>query len=386
MIMYINRHTYLNRIQNAFEVNNIVALLGPRQCGKTTLALDFAKTQDDQITHFDLEDPDHLSALSEPKLNLLPLSGLVIIDEIQRMPDLFPYLRVLSDTKSDLKIMILGSASQDLIRQSSESLAGRISYINVTPIQNQEFDDANTLWLRGGFPKSLLARTDQISFAWRKDYIKTFLERDIPSFGFAINPDLIRRFWTMIADCHGQMFNASELGRALDLDSKTVKRYLDILSMTFMTRKLSPWFANITKRQIKSPKIYLRDSGIFHYFTGIQDHNKLITSPKIGVSWEGFALEQIITTHEVDDQDCYFWGTPAGAELDLLIYTNLKLQAFEFKYTSRPKITKSMISALETLQLDHLSIIIPGDAQYKLSEQISVFGLTRYIQNHAKQP
>ena len=377
--MHIHRSSYLEKIENAFKVNPICGLLGPRQCGKTTLALDYAKTQSERVTHFDLEDPDHLRALLEPKLNLAPLTGLVIIDEIQRMPELFPYLRVISDTRKDLKIMILGSASQELIRQSSESLAGRISYIYVTPFQLREFPEANTLWLRGGLPKSTLASSDLISYDWRKDYVKTFLERDIPSFGFSINPQLIRRFWHMLTDYHGQIFNGAELGRALDLDAKTVRRYLDIFSGTFMTRTLQPWFANITKRQVKSPKVFFRDSGLYHFFLGLKTHEELVKSSKIGASWEGFAMEMAISFHDAEEQDCFFWATPSGAEVDLLIAKGNHLKAYEFKYSSSPKLTPSMLSAIQTLGLDHLTVIIPGNITYRLHETVTVIGLEKFI-------
>lgn len=377
--MHIQRLDYLQEIENAFNINSICCLLGPRQSGKTTLALDFAKTFSSSITHFDLEDPDHLRALMEPKLNLRPLSGLVIIDEIQRMPELFPYLRVLSDTKKDLKILILGSASQNLIRQSSESLAGRISYIYITPFQLKEFPQPQSLWLRGGFPKSTLAKSDLISYDWRKSYVKTFLERDIPSFGFSINPQLIRRFWHMLTDYHGQIFNASEIGRALDLDSKTVKRYLDILTGTFMTRTLQPWFANITKRQVKSPKIFFRDSGLYHYFLNIKTFEEILVSSKIGSSWEGFAMETIVSFYNAEDQDCYFWATPSGGQIDLLIVQDNKLKAFEFKYSSSPKLTLSTLSSIQDLKLDHLTVIVPGKENYRLHESVTVVGIERFI-------
>jgi predicted AAA+ superfamily ATPase len=377
--VHIQRSNYLEKIEKAFKVNSICCLLGPRQCGKTTLALDYAKTQPGMMTHFDLEDPDHLRALLEPKLNLTPLTGLVIIDEVQRMPELFPYLRVISDTRKDLQIMILGSASQDLIRQSSESLAGRISYIYVTPFQLLEFPKADALWLRGGLPKSTLANSDSMSYDWRKDYVKTFLERDIPSFGFSINPQLIRRFWHMLADYHSQIFNASELGRALDLDAKTIRRYLDILTGTFMIRTLQPWFANITKRQVKSPKVFFRDAGLYHYFLGLKTQEDLVKSSKIGASWEGFAMETLISLHDAEDQDCYFWATPSGAELDLIISQGNQLKAFEFKYSSYPKLTKSMISSIQYLGLDHLTVIVPGNISYRLHELVTVVGLEKWV-------
>lgn len=378
------RSAYFEDIQQAFEVVPICALLGPRQCGKTTLAQQFIKTHEGPVHYFDLEDPDDISAFENPKLLLDHLKGLVVIDEIQRRPNLFPYLRVLVDRNKDIKLLILGSASQDLIRQSSESLAGRIIYVEVAPFSLGEGDFGRNLWVRGGFPKSLLASDDKASFQWRQSYIRTFLERDIPSFGFSINPLLVRRFWTMLCDFHGNIFNASELGRALDLDHKTTKRYLDILTGTFMIRQLSPWFANITKRQVKSNKIYFRDSGIYHALLNIAGDETLTTSSKVGASWEGFALEQVILHTKTDPLDCYFWSVQSGGEVDLLIVKGMEKRAFEFKYSNKPTVTKSMHIAMETLELDSFTIIIPGNSHYPLTENIDVWGLEAFVQNNYK--
>jgi predicted AAA+ superfamily ATPase len=375
---YIARDSYINLIEDAFSINPICALLGPRQCGKTTIARQYKKSK--PFSHmFDLEDPDDLQAFSNPKLLLETLEGLVIIDEVQRVPELFPYLRALVDRKQMLKILILGSAAPQMIRQFSETLAGRISYIEMTPFSATEVDNIDSLWLRGGFPKSYLANSDYDSFRWRHYFVRTFLEKDIAGFGFNLNPQRLRRFWMMLCDYHCNIFNASELGRSLDLDKKTVKHYLDILSGTFMIRQLQPWFVNISKRQVKSYKTYFRDSGLFHSLTNLNSHTKLATSSKVGNSWEGFALEEIIRFHHVEPEDCFFWATQSGAELDLLIAQSDGNIAFEFKYTSKPTITKSMLSAIESLALDKLTVIVPGNVEYSLSESIIVCGLKRYL-------
>lgn len=377
----ISRPTYLEAITDAFRIHPICALLGPRQCGKTTVAQQFLEPYTGISYTFDLEDPDDLQAFANPKPLLESLEGLIIIDEVQRQPELFPYLRVLVDRKPNLKILILGSASQELLRQSSETLAGRIRYIEMAPFTFAEAGNLEKLWIRGGFPRSYLADNERDSFEWRQDYIRTFLEKDIPGFGFNLNPQVVRRFWTMLTDYHGNIFNASELGRSLDLDHKTVKRYLDILTGTFMIRQLQPWFVNISKRQVKSCKIYFRDSGLLHRLLNIETHPMLSISRKVGASWEGFALEEVIRHHRVDPADCFFWGTQSGGELDLLLHSQGKRIAFEFKYSSTPQLTKSMHIAREALELDTLTVIIPGNAYYFLSDKVTVYGLTRYLQN-----
>ena len=373
----MNRNEYLKEIEIAFSVNPVCAILGPRQCGKSTLANMYAVTQTESHI-FDLEDPTDLARLENPKLALIDLEGLIIIDEIQRRPDLFPVLRVLVD-KFKKRFLILGSVSRDLINQSSETLAGRISYLELTPFSLLEARDIKKLWLRGGFPLSYLAKDITTSILWRKGYITTFLERDIPNLGLNIPAETIRRFWMMLAHYHGNIFNASELGRSLGYSDTTIKRYLDILVGTFMIRRLNPWFENIGKRQVKSPKIYFKDSGILHSLLGITDNESLITNPKLGASWEGLALEEIIRYHKVDALDCYFWATHNNAELDLLIIQNGKKSGFEFKYTDAPKITASMRIAINDLKLDNLTIIIPGKHNFKLSNEINVQGLETYL-------
>lgn len=378
----IDRRSYIDTIHKVFRVNQVCALLGPRQCGKTTLAKAFKAQYNGLSRMFDLEDPDHCQAFLQPKLTLDNLDGLVIIDEIQRSPELFPYLRSLVDRKPNVKILILGSASIELLKQFSESLAGRISYIEMMPFSSADVDNINRLWLRGGFPKSYLSKTNEDSFNWRKSYIRTFLEQDIPNLlGIKLNSQNMRRLWMMLCDYHGNIFNSSELGRSLELDHKTVKHYLDILSGTFMVRQLRPWFINISKRQIKSYKIYFRDLGIFHSLLGIEDDEALFNSSKLGASWEGFALEEIIRYHQAEPEDCFFWAIQSGSEIDLLIAKNNQLLAFEFKFSSTPKITKSMRTAIDILELNQLQIIIPGNAEYYLDKDIKVNGLENYISN-----
>ena len=347
----INRSRYIAKINDAFEIHSVCGILGPRQCGKTTLARLYANKYFDhkQVHYLDLEDPNDLAALDNPKLTLEALTGLIVIDEIQRRPELFPYLRVLVDKYPDRKILVLGSSSRDLLNQSSETLAGRISYIELTPFDLNELDNLDLLWKRGGFPKSCLAQKEQASNKWRKEFITTFLERDIRSLGFDISSYDMKRLWTMIAHYHGNNINYSEIGRSLNLSDNTIRKYIHLLQSTFMVRILKPWFSNIKKRQVKTPKVYIRDSGILHSLLNIDEEN-FVMHPKIGASWEGFAMEEIIRYFSVENDDCYYWGISNQAELDLLIHKNGKLYAFEFKYTDSPKTTKSMYtcSGLQT--------------------------------------
>lgn len=379
--MTVARSRLIQQIVAHFKVHSVCALLGPRQCGKTTLAKIFAELAQYQSVHrFDLEDPLHLAQLDNPKLSLEPLDGLIIIDEIQLRPHLFPYLRVLVDKKPDCRYLILGSASRDLIQQSSETLAGRIGYVEITPFTLAECGPAalKKLWERGGFPRSFLADTAESSQLWRKSYIQTFLERDLSLLGFHISPQEMRKLWVMLAHYHGNILNYSELGRSLFVSDMTIRRHIDILQGTFMLRVLKPWFANIAKRQVKSPKIYIRDSGLLHTLLDI-DMNQIPMHPKVGASWEGFALEEIIRSHQLASEDCYFWSTTGEAELDLLFVEKGKKLGFEFKYTDSPKVSTSMRKAIQDLALDHLTIIIPNRADFYLEPQIRVCGLEDYI-------
>lgn len=382
----MDRPTFLKEIKRLFKTHPIVAILGPRQCGKTTVARMYCKEEPafSESNYFDLEAAIDLERLANPTLALQPLSGLIVIDEIQRQPELFPTLRVLADKKElGQKYLILGSASRDLIKQSSESLAGRIAYLELTPFTFQEVDHLETLWQRGGFPRSYLAKTEEESFEWRNSYIRTFLEQDIPNLGFKIPPVALRRFWIMLAHYHGNIFNASELGRSFGASDVTMRSYLDLLTGTFMIRQLHPWYENISKRQVKSPKIFFRDSGIFHTLLNIENREALLTHPKIGASWEGFALEEVVRAHHARSEDCFFWSTYADAEIDLLIYEKRGFKAFEFKYADAPKMTRSMQIALKDLKLQRIDVIYPGEIDYQLSEQVYVHGLKNYLKKIA---
>jgi len=376
----MKRNDFLNIVKKQFRVHPIVAILGPRQCGKTTLARMFVKEKKQTVTYFDLEDPGDLIQFDTPKLALSSLKGLVVIDEIQRKEDLFPLLRVLVDRpKNKTKFLILGSASRDLLRQSSESLAGRIGFVELTPFTLKETGKISRLWFRGGFPRSYLARSNEDSREWRYSYITTFLERDIPNLGIHIPPNTLRRFWTMLAHYHANIFNFSEFGRSMGTADTTIRRYLDILSGTFMIRQLNPWFENLKKRQVKAPKIYFRDSGIFHSFIGTFSKQELMGHPKLGASWEGFALEEVICFHDAKPEDCFFWATHNGAELDLLIIKYGKRLGFEFKYADAPKLTRSMKIAMDNLQLDSISVIYPEGKTFKLDEKITAIPLESYL-------
>jgi predicted AAA+ superfamily ATPase len=382
---YLQRSALLMRIQQAFRVNRIVCLLGPRQCGKTTLARTLWKNEGKSLHdpgYFDLEKPSDIVALEMPDLVLSGLEGLIVIDEIQRKPDLFSYLRYLHDENRNQRILILGSATKDLIHQSSESLAGRISYIEVTPFSLDEVPNWQQLWAAGGFPKSYLSEPD-ISVAWRESYMRTYVEQDLANLGFAFHEGNLRKLWFMLAHYHGQTLNASELATSLGVSQPTVTRYLSYLSGSFMIRQLQPWFENIKKRQVKSPKIYYRDSGLLHYVLGIQSINDIFTHPKAGASWEGFAIEEIIKFYGEDAHNCYFWASHNDAELDLLIVREGKKNGFEFKLSDAPKLTPSMRIAMDDLKLDSLTVIYPGTRSYSLTEKIKVCPLTDFCHKPA---
>jgi len=372
----IHRQDYINQIFQSFEVHPVVALLGPRQAGKTTLAREYIKTLDkEKVLYFDLEDVVDLQALQTPLIAFGERRNcLIVIDEIQRLPDLFPTLRVLVD-RSDIhyQFLILGSASRDLIHQSSETLAGRIQYIEVHPFDINEVEGDNKLHLRGGFPKAFLAKNNEQAFQWLESYIRTFLERDIPALGFSgIPTQTLRRFWTMLAHYHGNILNSTELSRSLGVSDHTIRRYLDILCGTFMVRQLLPWFENTLKRQVKRPKIYIRDSGVFHHLLSIDSVDSLLRHPKVGASWEGYALEQVIRAYQMPPENCYFWNVHQQGELDLLLFHKGKRLGFEFKFSDSPSLTSSMKQAIEILKLDQLTVIYPGKKIYHLGEKIEV--------------
>ncbi len=366
------------RVARQFDVMPVVALLGPRQCGKTTAARMYTEDVGDfrgEQAYFDLEDPDDLRRLEDAKLALGNQRGLVVIDEIQRAPDLFNVIRVLVDRpENEMRLLILGSASRDLIRQSSESLAGRLATIEVTPFSTREVAEghARRLWTRGGFPPAFLADDEEKSWLWRKAYVQTFLERDVPALGIRITAQALHRFWQMLAHYHGQILNASELGRSLGIGDTTVARYVDVLVGTFMVRRLAPWFVNIKKRQVKRPKLYLRDSGIFHQLLGISSEADLMRHPKLGASWEGFALEETARILHAGSEELYFWSVHSQAELDLLLVRGSKKIGFEFKYADAPEMTKSMRMALDILALDELIVVRPEGKDYSLGPKVSV--------------
>lgn len=372
--MLIPRPAIIDHITRLFTIHPVVALLGPRQCGKTTVAR--MLSTDQSATYFDLEHPVDARRLTAPLTVLETLSGLVIIDEIQRQPALFELLRVLVDRPHNpAQFLLLGSASPHLVRGASETLAGRIGFVDMAGFNLAEagVDNLYQLWLRGGFPRSFLAVDDERSMLWREAFIRTFLERDIPQLGITVPAETLRRFWTMVAHCHGQQWNAAEFARSLGASEATARRYLDILAGAYMVRILPPWFENISKRQVKSPKIYIRDSGILHGLLHLTTLADVQGHPKLGASWEGFAIEQIITLLQA--QEAYFWATHSGAELDLLVDIRGKRYGFEIKFADAPGVTRSMRIALNDLALDHLWVIYPGRQAYPLDTRITVLPL-----------
>jgi uncharacterized protein len=368
--MEINRPGFIKEIESLIRNNPVTAIMGPRQCGKTTLARAIARSIESTI--FDLEDPADYNLLSEtPKIILQQQKGLVILDEIQRIPELFPLLRVLADEPdSPRKFLILGSASPELVQKSSESLAGRIGFVNLTGVNLHEVgvENLEKLWLRGGFPRSFLGTDEQHSFSWRENFIQTFLERDISNYGFNIPPVTLRRFWLMLAHYHGQIWNGAEFARAMGVSEPTVKRYLDILTGAYMVRQLQPWHENLKKRQVKAPKVYIRDSGILHALLGLEG-NGIYTHIKSGASWEGFIIEQLLSQLKL--RDFYYWRTHTGTELDLMVLKGGRKLGFEIKFSETPKITRSMLSAFDDLKLDHLFLIYKGNRKLSLNDNIS---------------
>jgi uncharacterized protein len=370
----IPRPSYEKALETALNRSPVVSLTGPRQCGKTTLARLIQKKKG--AVFFDLESPRDRLRLQNPQMALEILEGLVIIDEIQVMPELFEIIRVLVDRPDNAAtFFLLGSASPDIIKQSSETLAGRTEMIEMSGFYFTETGVAhlNDLWLRGGFPRSFLAASLDDSRAWREGFVRTFLERDIPQLGITIPSAAMRRFWAMLAHCHGQTLNASQLGRSLGVTDKTVRSYLDILTGTFMVRQLQPWYENIGKRQVKAPKIYFRDSGILHHLLSVTGMDTLMINPRLGASWEGFAMEQLI--HVLQLPEVYFWSTYSGAELDLLFFHNGRKYGIEIKFSENPKISRSMRIALQDLDLVHLWIIYSGNVAVPLEKQVTLLPL-----------
>lgn len=378
----IKRDKELKTITKLLQRHPVVGIVGARQVGKTTLARMVVARKKGPYAYFDLENPEDLARLADPMLALKDLKGLVVIDEIQQHPDLFTVLRVLVDRpKSNTRFLVLGSASPDLLRQSSETLAGRIIYHELGGFTLGEVGVHNQkrLWLRGGFPRSYLARSHIESDEWRRGFIRTFLERDLPQLGITIRSTTLRRFWTMLAHYHGQILNTSEFSRSFGVADTTVRNYLDLMSSALVIRQLLPWRENIAKRQVKAPKVYIADSGILHALLNIKTIMDLEGHPKIGASWEGFLLSQVVRHLGVSAEDCFFWATHGGAELDLLIVRGQKRLGFEFKRTSAPKITSSMRSALTDLKLQSLDIIHAGDRTFQLEKRVRAVSFSRIL-------
>ena len=374
----IERPSHLARLWTLLDQFPVVGLIGARQVGKTTLALTLAGRFDGEVTRFDLENPRHLARLDDPMFALEGIRGLVVLDEIQLRPDLFPVLRVLADRpEPPARFLVLGSASPQLLRQSSETLAGRIAYHELEGLSLAEVgtESLDTLWLRGGFPLSYLAATDAASNRWRRELIRTYLERDLSELGIRLASATMRRFWTMLAHYHGEIWNASELARAFGVSHKTVGGYLDVLCSTFMAKRLAPWYQNLTKRQVKAPKVYLADSGIFHSLLGLEAREDLLSHPKVGASWEGFVIGEVVAHLEAHTEECFFWKLHSGAELDLLICRGRHRRGFEVKLTSSPRVTASMRSALESLDLEELVVIHAGTESYPLAPGIRAVAL-----------
>ena len=361
-------------VRAALARSPAVALVGPRQVGKTTLARSLAQGAD---THwFDLEDPQVTAQLAQPMLALQDLSGLIVIDEVQHAPDLFKLLRVLVDRPGNAaRFLLLGSASPALLRQSSESLAGRIEIIEAGGFTLAETgaQQADVLWWRGGFPRSYTAASDEASRIWRREFIRTAVERDLPQLGMNVAAPALYRFWAMLAHWHGQIWNAADPARSLGVNETTVRRYLDWLTEAYFVRQLQPWFANTAKRQVKAPKIYLRDTGLLHELLGIADPVMLGRHPRYGASWEGFALDQVLRIARPDE--AYFWATHAGAELDLLMVKDGRRVGVEFKRADAPTLTPSMRIAMSDLELQALYVVYPGPRRYALAPKIEVLPL-----------
>lgn len=381
----ISRIYHLDLLKQQLADFPVVAILGARQVGKTTLARQFEKVWAGPARHFDLEDPDDQARLADPSFVLRELQGLVVLDEIQLRPEIFSLLRVLADrSDTPARFLILGSAAPELLKHTAESLAGRVVFHELDGLALNELaqngltlDGLNTRWLRGGFPRALLADNIRLSREWREAFIRTYLERDLPQLGINLPALTLRRFWTMLAHYHGQTWNGSELARALGVSDKTVSRYLDILEGTFMAFRLPPWYANVGKREVKAPKVYVADTGLLHSLLGIGNHEALLAHPKCGASWEGFILREIIRHTDAKRGEAFFWSVHGGAELDLLILKDNHRWGFEIKLTRSPQVTSSMRSAKEALCLDHLYVMCHGEGEpWALAEGITAVPAT----------
>ena len=376
--MDVRRRRHLRRLTLLLRESPVVALLGARQIGKSTLARQLVAARRGPTTWFDLEHPEDLARLADPGLELRPLRGLVVLDEIQRLPDVFPLLRVLADRpRTPARFLVLGSASPELLRQTSETLAGRVAFHELDGFDLGEVDDLERLWLRGAFPRSYLARSAAASRRWRDDFIRTFLERDLPGFGSTVAPVTLRRFWTMLAHWHGQLWNGAEFGRAFGVAHTTVRRYLDLLTSVFVVRQLQPWHANVARRQVRSPKVYVGDSGLLHALLGLSTREALVSHPRVGASWEGFVVRQVTHLLAARPEQCFHWSTYSGAELDLLVVAGRRRYGFEVKRTEAPRLTASMRSALETLDLQRLDVVHAGRGLYRLAPRVRALPAAR---------
>lgn len=367
----MKRLFYAEQIKTALKRAKIAVITGPRQCGKTTIARRFVSEK--SINYFDLEDPVSLQRLKEPMTELSRLKGVVVIDEVQRMPTLFPILRVLADRKSaQCRFLLLGSVAPEMMRNVSETLAGRTETIELTPFSSDEILQKQTerLWLRGGFPSSFLAHNEKDSFSWRKNYIDTLLRLDLSLLGLNLSPETMHRFWYMLAHCHANIWNAADPARSLGISETTVRRYLDALTGIYMIRQLKPWHENLSKRQVKAPKIYFRDSGLLHVMLGVESRNQLYLHPRLGASWEGFIIETLL--HRNRDTSPYYWSTYSGAELDLLLIKGNKRIGYEIKRSDAPSLTASMRIAFSDLKLQKLYVVYPGKISYALARNIEV--------------
>ena len=381
--MFLERRRHLEQVQRLLRHHRVVALLGARQVGKTTLARTLAGRYAGSTAFFDLEDPRDIARLSDPMLALADVRGLVVLDEVQRRPELFPVLRILADRQRGARFLALGSASPDLLRQASESLAGRIAFHTLGGLALDEVGEPQwrRLWERGGFPRSFTARSRAASMEWREAFVGTFLERDLPQLGVRTAGPTLRRFWSMLAHYHGQIWNSSEFARSFGVSDTTVRHYLDLLSSTFVVRQLAPWHENVSKRQVKSPKVYVQDSGLLHTLLDIRTREQLERHPKVGASWEGFSLGQVVEHLGAKSQECFFWATHAGAELDLLVVRGAERRGFEFKRTTAPAVTRSMRTAVQDLKLDSLEVIHAGRDEFQLARKVRAVPLDSLLES-----
>ena len=382
----ITRERHLARVLDLLGTHPVVGILGARQVGKTTLARQLTDRVGGPVTRFDLEDPDDLARLNEPKLALGGLEGLVVLDEVQRRPELFPVLRVLADRiDNPARFLVLGSAGPELLRQSSESLAGRIAYHPLDGFTLAELSDESSqpgavgdrLWVRGGFPRSFLAETEAGSFEWRRAFVRTFVERDLPGLGIQIPGTTLYRFWQMLSHYHAQTWNGAELARAFGVSATTVRRYLDVLEAALVLRVLPPWFENIAKRQVRAPKVYVADPGLLHVLLGIESWEDLQGHPKVGASWEGFVIRELVAHLGARPEEQFFWATHAGAELDLLVVRGRRRVGFEIKRTTAPASTRSMHAARASLGLERIDVIHAGQETFPLAEGIRAVAFRR---------